>query len=181
VLDDGNVNLEPETLAGEPGDSIEQRQAETVMISLLSARLGFDLQPKRISLPDGGRLELDGHSSLPMVACEAWAHLGRAKSAQMDKVAKDILKLMFVQGLLGDQTRLILLFCDEAAAQLLRGRSWRAQARRTLGIEIEVVDPPLEVREKIAKGKRGSIGKPSVLRVGVGRWSMTRDSFARAF
>src|SRR5438105_9893272 len=33
------------------------------------------------------------------IACEAWAHQGEAKSAQKDKVTKDILKLMFLRSL----------------------------------------------------------------------------------
>src|SRR5689334_10423266 len=120
--------VSPQPLAGEPGDSLEQRQAETVMISLLSDAIAIPVRPYRLELPHGGRLELDGYSPEPHVACEAWAHQGPAKSAQMDKVTKDILKLMFVRTLLNREIRLILLFSDEAAAKFLRGRSGRAQA-----------------------------------------------------
>jgi hypothetical protein len=139
----------PVGLAGEPGDSLEQREAETVMIGLLSTRLGIELRPERVKLPAGGWLQLDGYSAAPLVACEAWAHQGEAKSAQKDKVTKDILKLMFVRSFLGDDTKLVLLFSDEAAAKFLRGRSWRGQAMKTLGIEIEMVDLPPDVREKV--------------------------------
>src|SRR5205823_2626358 len=142
---DGSV----EVLAGEPGDSLEQREAETVMIGLLSATIGVALRPMRIQLPEGGRLELDGYSAEPEVACEAWAHQGEAKSAQKDKVTKDVLKLMFVRSLLKGAPRLILLFSDEAAAKFLRGKSWRAQALRSLGIEIHIVELPSSVRSKV--------------------------------
>ena len=145
--------IQPDGLAGEPGDSLEQREAETVMIRLLSEHLGVDLRPKRITLPSGGWLQVDGHSSVPSVACEAWAHQGEAKSAQKDKVTKDILKLMFVRSLLGDDTQLILLFSDEAAAKFLRGRSWRAQAMQSLGVTIHVVELPIEVRDTVIKAQ----------------------------
>lgn len=114
--------IQPERLAGEPGDSLEQREAETVMIRLLSERLGLELRPKRITLPAGGWLQLDGHSPVPSVACEAWAHQGEAKSARKDKVTKDILKLMFVRTLLGDDTQLILLFSRRGRSQVLARR-----------------------------------------------------------
>jgi hypothetical protein len=144
---------EPE-LAGEPGDSLEQREAETAMVRLLSERIGIDLKPEPIQLPEGGWLQLDGFSVSPRVACEAWAHQGEAKSAQKDKVTKDILKLMFIRAVTQTETRLILLFSDEAAAKFLRGRSWRAQAMRSLGIEIQVVDVPTDVRDKIIAAQK---------------------------
>lgn len=146
--------VRPTGLAGEPGDSPEQREAQTVMIRLLSKRLGIDLQPEEVKLPAGGWLQLDGYSEQPRVACEAWAHQGEVKSAQKDKVTKDILKLMFVRGLFGTGTKLILLFGDEAAAKFLRGRSWRAQAMRALGVEIEVVSLPSELREKVVRAQQ---------------------------
>jgi hypothetical protein len=154
-LDDGAPlvgsvpDLKPAALSGEPGDSLEQREAETLMVALLSERLHVDRHPKRVQLSDGGWLQLDGYCASPPIACEAWAHQGGAKSAQKDKVTKDILKLMFVRSLLGDDTKLIVLFSDEAAAKFLRGQSWRAQAMRTLGVQIEVVDLPSAAREKV--------------------------------
>jgi hypothetical protein len=141
-------------LAGEPGDSLEQREAETAMIRLLSERLGVDLKPERVELPEGGWLQLDGFSLSPRIACEAWAHQGEAKSAQKDKVTKDILKLMFTRGLVRADIRLILLFSDEAAAKFLRGRGWRAQAMRSLGVEIHVVELPAALRDKIIAAQK---------------------------
>lgn len=146
--------LEPAELAGEPGDSAEQREAETVMIRLLSDSIGVALAPEHIELPEGGRLQLDGFSREPCVACEAWAHQGEAKAAQKDKVTKDVLKLMFVRGLLKRDVRSILLFSDEAAAKFLRAKSWRAQAMRSLGIEIHVVELPPDLRAKVIAAQR---------------------------
>lgn len=135
--------------AGEPGDSAEQREAETVMIALLSQRIGVELAPEHLQLPEGGRLQLDGFSREPCVLCEAWAHLGEAKAAQKDKVTKDVLKLMYARSLLNTEARSILLFSDETAAKFLRGKSWRAQAMRSLGVEVYVVDLPANLRAKV--------------------------------
>ncbi len=84
------------------------------MLKLLSARLGVKLQPRAIRLPSGVRLVVDGACDDPPILCEAWAHQGEAKSAQRDKVAKDILKLLILKEAAreaGDpMPRLILLF-----------------------------------------------------------------------
>lgn len=144
----------PAELAGEPGDSAEQREAETVMIRLLSESIGVELAPEHIELPEGGRLQLDGFSREPCIACEAWAHQGDAKAAQKDKVSKDVLKLVFVRDLLKTDVRSILLFSDEAAATFLRAKSWRAQAIRSLGIEIHVVELPPDLRAKVVAAQK---------------------------
>jgi hypothetical protein len=135
-LDGGHVvvtaGLPVELLPLPPGHSEEQREAERVMLELLSARLGVNLQPRMIQLPSGVRLEVDGACDDPPIFCEAWAHQGAAKSAQRDKVAKDILKLLILKEAareVGVPTpRLILLFGDAAAARACGGRSWKAEA-----------------------------------------------------
>jgi hypothetical protein len=43
-----------------PGDSREQREAERVMLDLLSQQLGKALAPHRIVMPSGARVEVDG-------------------------------------------------------------------------------------------------------------------------
>ncbi len=120
------------------------------MLKLLSARLGVKLQPRAIRLPSGVRLVVDGACDDPPILCEAWAHQGEAKSAQRDKVAKDILKLLILKEAAreaGDpMPRLILLFGNAAAARVCSGRSWRAEAVRQFGIDVEVVELPDETR-----------------------------------
>ncbi len=154
MSEEGTPGIAEWDLAGEPGNSLEQREAETAMVSLLAEKIGVDLKPERIQLPEGGWLQVDGFSKDPRVACEAWAHQGEAKSAQKDKVTKDIFKLVFVRELMQADTRLILLFSDQAATKFLRGRSWRAQAMRSLGVEIEVVDVPVEVRNRVIAAQK---------------------------
>lgn len=49
----------------------------------------------------------------------------------------------------GTSARLILLLSDEAAAAPFRGRSWYAAALAEFGVEVAVVELPVEVREQI--------------------------------
>jgi hypothetical protein len=116
------------------------------MMAALSRKLGHPLKPKRVPLPDGGRVEVDGVCGNPNILCEAWAHQGPPKSAQKTKVLTDALKLAFLAQLLPRRPRLILLFSDQAAARPFGGGSWYAQAIRQLGIGIEVVELPPDVK-----------------------------------
>jgi hypothetical protein len=52
------TNSEP--LPTPPGDSREQREAETIMVALLADRLRVPLGPRRIYLGEGRRVEIDG-------------------------------------------------------------------------------------------------------------------------
>jgi hypothetical protein len=132
-----------------PGNSREQQEAEAFMLRALSERLGVDLQPQRIPLPEGGWLTVDGASPALDVLCEAWAHQGRAKPAQKNKLLADALKLTLAARIVGGTPRLYLLVSDEEAAVHLRGRAWAGAALRHHGIQLEVVDLPADVRERV--------------------------------
>ncbi len=131
------------------GDSIEQREAELLLIATLGERLGVRLSKHRFNLPEGGWLEIDGVCEVPLLLCEAWAHQGKPKSAQKNKVMTDAAKLVFAAKLCASTPRLILLFGDEQAATHFKGRSWMAQLLRTSGIEVHTVDLPETVRNGI--------------------------------
>ena len=64
------------------GDSAEQRGAERVMLDLLGAQLGRELNPDTITVPSGERVEVDGADAGRTVLAECWAHQGPPKSAQ---------------------------------------------------------------------------------------------------
>lgn len=132
-----------------PGNSGVQRKAELLMIAWLGIELSCNLEPKRIHLPNGGRLELDGYSEDPFVICEAWAHQGPPKSAQKFKVMNDAMKLITARRVIGVHARAVLLFADEGAANHLRGRSWQATALAESHIEIMVANLEDEVRAQI--------------------------------
>lgn len=132
-----------------PGDSQEQREAEAVMVARLAERLSMPLAPRRIPLPDGGRVEVDAVTEDGSLLCEAWAHQGPPKPAQRNKVLADALKLVFVARVLATSPRLILLFSDQAAAAPFIGRGWPAQALRSLGVEVAVVELPAQLASEI--------------------------------
>lgn len=133
-----------------PGDSSVQRKAEPLMMDWLSQHLGVELAPRRIEFPGGSRVEVDGVSLDPLVLCEAWAHQGPPKSAQVNKVMNDAFKLIAAAKLFPDQERrLILLFADELAARPFTSASWRSEALRDVNVEIIVAQLDVAIRDGI--------------------------------
>lgn len=70
---------------------------------------------------------------------EIFAHQGRLKGGQVHKVARDALKLVTLART-RPESRLVLAFGDQVAADFLLGQSWLAEALRTWGIEVFVAD-----------------------------------------
>lgn len=103
-------------------DSAVQRDAEGALLAVLSHELGVPLTPRRLSLPDGSYVDVDGVSRDPDVLVEAWAHQGQPKGAQTKKILMDAMKSSHAAAVLDEEWRTILLFSDEAAARPSWGR-----------------------------------------------------------
>lgn len=128
------------------GDSRVQRDAEVVIRTALEQELGCTLTdnpPARI-----GSIQLDGFcDTRPPVCVEIWAHQGRAKSAQQNKLMKDMCKMLLVEKKLRRKCRKIIVVSDrEAVAHL--DHSWQGGFAEKFGIEIRVVtiSPALRLR-----------------------------------
>jgi hypothetical protein len=121
------------------------------MLDILGAKLGLTLDPARITVPSGARVEVDGSDAERRVLVECWAHQGVTKAAQRHKVLTDALKLTWISSTIYPRPRLILCLSDsQAAAPFLPGsRSWAAQALHDLTITIEVVDLPEDLRAQL--------------------------------
>lgn len=139
-----------------PGSSAEQRAAERVMLDLLGADLGLTLNPARITVSSGERVEVDGADADHRVVVECWAHQGAPKAAQRNKVLSDAFKLHWIGTVLDPRPRRILCLSDPAAAApfLPTARTWAARALHDLGIEIVVVTLPDTVRAAILDAQR---------------------------
>ena len=131
------------------GDSAEQREAEGWLLDELSKKLDVTLTKKRIELREGSWLELDGYCESPLVLCEVYAHIGSLRGDQPHKVMTDAFKLVYANKLVGGDGRLILLFADKEAASYFQGKSWMTQCINEFGIEVEIIEPPKELKEKI--------------------------------
>jgi hypothetical protein len=138
----------------EPGSSSEQREAEREMMANLTAELGVKLAPTYLHIAAGIRMDIDGACAEPLVLVEAWAHQGRAKSAQRHKLAMDAFKLTTARHALGEHARLILLVSDEAAVSHAVGSSWFGYALRVAGVEFKVVELAAETRARLQAAQK---------------------------
>lgn len=155
VLADAPPLVSADEVESPSGDSREQRDAERAMLDLLGTRLGLALSPRRFSLADGVRIEVDGADENLTILVEAWAHHGPPKPAQKNKVLADVLKLLHVATTLPTRPRLMLCLCDPAAAHhFTTARSWAAHALNSFGIEVEVVDLPSDLKAAILAAQR---------------------------
>src|SRR5206468_6357464 len=83
-----------------------------------------------------------------------WAHQGPPKPAQKNKVLADALKLLYVERLKSVPARKILLFGDRVAARRFQGENWMARAMESFGIEIKIIELPLEMRNAVEKAQK---------------------------
>jgi hypothetical protein len=137
------------------GDSNEQRGAERVMLDLLGAQLGRELNPATITVPSGERVEVDGADASRTVLAECWAHQGPPKSAQRHKVLADAFKLAWIATTLYPRPQLILCLSDPQAATpfIPGGRSWAARALQDHSIAVSVVDLPDDLRQRLLEAQ----------------------------
>ena len=137
------------------GDSAEQRGAERVMLDLLGAQLGRELNPATITVPSGERVEVDGADVNRTVLAECWAHQGPPKSAQRHKVLADAFKLAWIGTTVYPRPQLILCLSDPlAAAPFLPGaRSWASRALQDHRIEVCVVSLPDDLRHRLLEAQ----------------------------
>jgi hypothetical protein len=94
-----------------------------------------------------------------VILAEAWAHIGKAKSAQRNKVLGDLLKLAFISSVLKRSYPTVMvesnpLFADNAAASAISGKSWASLAAREFGIKTMVVALSDQVIEAIKEAQR---------------------------
>lgn len=132
-----------------PHDSKAQRDAETEILATLSAELGVPLTPTRLPLGEGITVAVDGVDPSGQTLVEVYARVGVLRSSQLDKVAKDILKLSLLSAsqTVSVRPRIIMAFASEEALGSVRG--WRRFTADTLGIELRVVELTPETRAAV--------------------------------
>lgn len=126
------------------------------MLDLLGRQLQVILEPARLTVPSGARVEVDGSDTNRTVLVECWAHQGPPKAAQRHKVISDALKLTWISSTIYPRPRLILCLSDPAAAGpfVPGSRSWAAQALEDLGITVAVVGLPEAVRQRVVAAQQ---------------------------
>ena len=130
------------------------------MVSEFSRQLGRTLAPATIPI-GRNKVTVDGfhRNDNRVTLVEAWAHVGKAKSAQRNKVLSDMLKLAFVSSLLRRSDPALnieshLIFADADAANVVNGNGWAALAAKEFGIAMKVIALSTDVINTIKEAQR---------------------------
>ena len=109
------------------------------MVSEFSRHLGRELA--KATIPVGvAKVAVDGFhkDEARITLVEAWAHIGKGKPAQRNKVLGDMLKLAFVTAALRKshpsvQVESYLIFADLSAANVVNSKGWASWRPRSSG------------------------------------------------
>lgn len=132
--------------------SLEQAEAEIVIFEELEAALKISLKANpKIYLADNAftYIQPDFYSEDAAIVGEIFAHIGKPKKAQDNKIANDILKMLLLEKVKNKTYRKIIVTCDEHEEKKLLGLSALAESIRQFGIEIIRIDIPEQIKYKI--------------------------------
>jgi hypothetical protein len=129
-------------------DSAAQRMAEPLILAGAAKRLGVDLAPATLKLDGGARVDVDGVNLDHQTFVEIFARQGALKGAQFHKVARDALKLITIARAYDNATTAIA-FGSAGAAVCVTGSSWLAEALKTWGVKVIVVELDPAARDAV--------------------------------
>ena len=137
-----------------------QQIAEELMIGEFSRQVGRELV--KATIPIGkANVTVDGFykDTHRVTLVKAWAHVGKAKAAQRNKVLSDMLKLALVASVLRRSypsliVESYLVFADSAAAKVVSGMGWASVAANEFGIGTQVITLSEDVINTIKEAQR---------------------------
>lgn len=132
--------------------SIEQIRAEEKIFAIVEETLNVKLEknPKLyLANNEYTYIQPDFYSADHYVIGEIFAHIGKPKKAQDNKIANDILKMLLLEKIAGRHYRKIIVVCDELEEKKLRGSSALSESIRQFGIEILYIQIDEQLRREI--------------------------------
>nr|MBR4280381.1 hypothetical protein [Clostridia bacterium] len=133
-----------------------QMQAETLLFQKVQDRLAIPLEKNpKVPLANNGLtyIQPDFYSEEHSVVGEIFAHIGKPKKAQDNKIANDILKMLLLEELKGRKYRKIIVVCDEKEEKKLRGKSVLAESIRLFGIDIIHIEIDKQMQKEILQAQ----------------------------
>jgi hypothetical protein len=111
--------------------SFEQIIAEQAIFPSVRRFLNVELeQNPKLYLSDNKYtyIQPDFYSGKDLIIGEIFAHIGKPKKAQDNKISNDILKMLLLEKVSGKQYRKIIVVCDESELKKLQGKSALAES-----------------------------------------------------
>lgn len=132
--------------------SVEQMYAESEIFSIVEEKLNLTLErnPKLYLSNDNQiHIEPDFYSEKDLIIGEIFAHIGKSRKAQSNKIANDILKMLLLDKITGKKHRKIIVVCDETELKQLRGKSALSESIRQFEVELLYIPISTDLRNKI--------------------------------
>ena len=133
-------------------NSTEQMRAEEKNFALVEKVLNVQLEknPKLyLANNEYTYIQPDFYSAEHCIIGEIFAHIGKPKKAQDNKIANDILKMLLLEKIAGKHYRKFLVVCDEQEEKKLKGASALSESIRQFGIEILYIKIDEQLRQEI--------------------------------
>lgn len=147
------MNVKPRHVS----DSLEQREAEIVILERSNKERGYSLAGDSVPVGDGAVVKVDGIDRERRVLCEVYSRIGKLKGSQPHKIASDMLKLMLAERGLGGMWHKLICLVDTEAAKCFDGKSWLAVAASRMGFEVVIVEFPSAIRERLLSARRRQV------------------------
>ena len=141
----------------EKSRSLEQVAAEKFIFQKLKDELGIELEANnKIPLLDNQYtyIQPDFFSEEHRIIGEIFAHIGKPKKAQNNKIANDILKMLTYEKIKSVKMRKMLVVCDEQEYETLKGSSVLAESIRQFEIEVMLVPISEDMRMRLEIAQR---------------------------
>ena len=98
-------------------------------------------------------MQPDFYSQEHSIIGEIFAHIGKPKKAQDNKIANDVLKMLLLEKVTGKQHRKFIVVCDQAEKKKLEGQSVLAESIRQFDVEIMYIAIDDNIKAEILKAQ----------------------------
>lgn len=125
---------------------IQPESTEHAMLRALGERLGVDLESRTLTVPGGLRVEVEGIDPAASMLVQLVANTGTPKSSHRNKAIADMLKLVWLRGVLPTRPRLVICI-SEPLARFFTPASWPSAAAADMHVDVYIFRPdaPLEL------------------------------------
>lgn len=138
----------------EKSNSIEQQMAEQIIFEKVKQWLNTDLKENPKIFTGKTYMQPDFYSREDGIIGEIFAHIGKPKKGQDNKIANDILKMLLLEKLEKRTYRKIIVVCDEEELKKLKGASILAECIRQFDVEVQLITIEKDLRTILVEAQK---------------------------
>ena len=138
----------------EQSNSFEQQMAEQIIFEKVQNWLNKNLKENAKILVGKTYMQPDFYSKEDGIIGEIFAHIGKPKKGQDNKIANDILKMLLLEKLEKRTYRKIIGVCDEQEMKKITGTSVLAECIRQFDIEVKMINIETDLRTMLIAAQK---------------------------